>query len=133
MNNDYSTEMRIQGIRRYAVNFSVATAFPSVSTTGYRTLVFLLHSDFSGASKSMLVEVQHSDDNTTFDNTGVQTTFSGSDALNSFHVLVDTNRVKQYVRLRVTPAASQGVSCSAILFNETTVPDANITVSNAVL
>jgi len=135
MRNDYQNEMRIVGIRRNSVTTSTPFAMTGVQTISYRHLVFQMQSDFSVAGKSFVVDVQDSQDNSNWANSGFSTTFSGSEQLTSCTVLVDCNKHREYVRLNVSSISggSITVSCVAVLFNELITPDANANVSTFVL
>jgi len=135
MRNDYQNEMLIVGIRRNSVTTSTPFAMTGVQTISYRHLVFQMQSDFSVAGKSFVVDVQDSQDNSNWANSGFSTTFSGSEQLTSCTVLVDCNKHREYVRLNVSSISggSITVSCVAVLFNELITPDANANVSTFVL
>ena len=135
MRNDYKSEMRIVGIRRNSVTITAApTNFTSVDTQGYRSCLSICHVDFSIAGKSMTLEVQDSDDNTTFFPTSASYTFTGDQALTACPALVDASKHRRYVRLTVTAyVPSISPSCVAILFNENITPDALANVDSAVL
>ena len=119
MRNDYQNEMRIVGIRRNSVTTATPFAMTGVQTLGYRHLVFQMQSDFSGAGKSFVVDVQDSQDNSNWANSGFSTTFSGSEQLTSCTVLVDCNKHREYVRLNLFCAIScrAGQNCMNCLFN----------------
>jgi len=130
MQNDQKTGLKVTVVRAAS---GVGTASSSIAADNYRHALFFVQSDFSGGGKSVTVQIEHSDDNTTFEPFGTLETFTGASSTAQGSIIVDHSAAKRYVRATITPASSALTNCVVVQFNEQLTPDSTANVSLSVL
>lgn len=130
MRNDQRT-----GLKTTVVRAAGGTAGSSLSVDGsnYRYAVFHVMINAASVGKSVTVQIEDSDDDSSFASVGSLATISGDIALTSGMVLVSHQKTRRYVRALITPSSSAQTSCVVWQFNEIVTPDSTSNVNLAVL